>query len=158
MSLTLSSSSSSPDDGSPPMPSISATDESASLVEQSSSQSSLTHQDSTQSLEMLEKYFIKQEKGVMTVLAMSVGLDNRSGGKFGDDGFEKDDRLPQQSKNKRSNKQKKWKPTQNTLVNEIKRRKKEYYPSNKGSSKMSKKKALDWLLAFESKGYRNLFS
>ena len=94
MSSISSSSSSSPVDGSPPMPSLPGTDESASLVEQSS----LTQQDSTQSLELLEKYFIEQEKGVMTVLAMSVGLDNGSGGRFGDDQFEKDDRFPQPSK------------------------------------------------------------
>ena len=107
MSSILLSSSSSPVDGSPPMPSLPDTNKTASLVEQSS----LTQQDSAQSLELLEKYFIEQEKGVMTALAMSVGVINGYGGRLGDNEFEKDDRLPQQSK-KRGNKQKKWKPTQ----------------------------------------------
>ena len=136
---TNSSSSSSPDNVRPSTNNRT----SASLVE--------NQQDSSESFESLEEYFVKQQKGIRTIVAMSIGLDNGRKGKFGEDMFENDDRFPQQLNKRRSNKQnkdqpKKWKPSVNILVGEIKRRKKEYYKSNKGSSEMKKDKAFEWLI------------
>jgi len=86
----------------------------------------------------------------MTVVAMSIGLDNSRGGRFGKNQFEKDNRFPSQSKKKGSKTKsdgQKWKPSVTMMVAEIKRRKKEYYTLSKGLSDMTKHKAFDWLLA-----------
>ena len=95
---TNSSSSSSPDDACPST--INQT--SASLVE--------NQQDSSESFESLEDYFVKQEKGIRTIVAMSIGLDNGRKGRFGEDMFENDDRFTQQTNKRRTNKQKRTVP------------------------------------------------
>ena len=112
---------------------------SASLVEGSAAQ------DSTEPCGSLEDFFTKQQKGIMTVVAMSIGLDNGRGGRFDEKQFDEDDRFPSQSKKKSSGQ--KWKPPVTALVAEIKRRKKEYHQGIKGSSDMSKTKSYEWLLA-----------
>ena len=123
-------------------PPINADETSVGLVDGSA-------QDLTEPSGSLEDFFAKQQKGIMTIVAMSIGLDDGRGGKFGDKQFDEDDRFPSQSK-KKNNKSKsdsqKWKPTVPALVAEIKRRKKEYYQGSKGASDMSKNKAYDWLV------------
>ena len=99
------------------------------------------------------EFYNKVEGGepFQNVVAMAIGLDNGLGGRYGETlNLEDDNRFPSvsSSTDKKKKKRKtniKWKPTVSGLVDEIKRRKKEYY-ENKGRSEMSKKSAIEWLL------------
>ena len=103
-----------------------------------------------------DDFFLKAEgESFQHIVAMSIGLENGIGGRFGESmNIEDDSRFPSTSsgtdgkkkKKKKGSKQTKWKPNVSGLAEEIKRRKKAYYTNIKGRSEMTKKKAMEWLL------------
>ena len=118
------------------MPSPSASSLSSSQQEDSETPLPLLNQ-----TENIELFYVQKEQKMPVVVAMSVGLSDGMGSIFGnDDEFALDKRFPSKNKSK-------WKPKAVTLIDEIMRRKKNYYEDEPAATNQQTKKsvAMEWL-------------